>query len=470
MNRILSHPWLAEHAATFRRVAIIVSCLTLAWVIGRLSLMERFPLLIGGAIGLAVFAVCAFRLDWGVLLLLATTLFARVGFATGTQSPLSLSLAFTGALAAAWIVRMLVVDKRIHLLPSPINRPLLAFAAVAIVSTIWSNAVRDPFVIIWDSFPKAQLGALATMILSPAAALLAANHLSTPKHLKRLVILFLTAAVIGLIVVYGKLDLPFFNTSGLFSLWVITLVAGQALFNESLSRRVRIGLGLVAAAWFVYHFNVAITWKSGWLPPLIAGFVLAALRSRRLLIGLVIAAAIFVMINSDYLAGIFEEEEAVSGVTRLAAWEMNWSITSDHLLLGTGAAGYAVYYMSYFPDNAMATHSNYIDVLAQMGLVGSLVFVWFLVSVGRAAWGAVRRIPRGGFEHGLAAGLFAGFAGLIVAMGLGDWFLPFAYTQGIAGYDYTVWGWLIIGVIMVLYHRYVAASGAHVPIQSPRNS
>jgi hypothetical protein len=76
----------------------------------------------------------------------------------------------------------------------------------------------------------------------------------------------------------------------------------------------------------------------------------------------------------------------------------------------------------------------------------------------------VRRVPRGGFEHGLAASLLAGFVGLIVAMGLGDWFIPFAFTQGIAGYDYTVWGWMMIGAIMLLYHRYVATSSSAVPL------
>jgi hypothetical protein len=35
-------------------------------------------------------------------------------------------------------------------------------------------------------------------------------------------------------------------------------------------------------------------------------------------------------------------------------------------------------------------------------------------------------------------------------MAFGDWMLPFAYTQTIAGFDYTVYSWLFIGALLAL--------------------
>jgi hypothetical protein len=35
-------------------------------------------------------------------------------------------------------------------------------------------------------------------------------------------------------------------------------------------------------------------------------------------------------------------------------------------------------------------------------------------------------------------------------MGFGDWLLPFAYTQTISGYSYTVYSWLFMGTILAL--------------------
>ncbi|HEY4690060.1 MAG TPA: O-antigen ligase family protein [Anaerolineae bacterium] len=458
MNLVRNHLRWIELAPGLRRFTIVAACILLAWIIGRLVMNERFPLIVAGAAGLVGVMIVAFKLDWGVVLLLAATLFFKLGFETGTESTLSLTLVLTAALTGIWIVRMLIEDKRLHLRPSPVNRPLIAFAAVAIVSAIWSNLVRDPFVIVWDTFPKVQLGALGTMVLSPAAALLVANNLRTARHIKVFIGLFMAAAVAGLAHIYFHVDLSTLNTRGLFPLWAITLAAGQALFNKSLTKRARVGYGFIALSWFIYQIGEGVTWKSGWVPPLISGLVLATLYSRRLAIGLIVVVMIFVVARSDYLGSILEEENAESGVTRLAAWQQNWDITREHWLLGTGPAGYAVYYMSYIPDRAMATHSNYIDVISQVGVIGSAALVWMLATTGRAAWQLTHRVPRGGFEQGLAYSLLAGFVGLLVAMGLGDWFLPFAYTQGIAGYDYTVWSWMMIGLIMILHQSFTAAT------------
>ncbi|HLF25338.1 MAG TPA: O-antigen ligase family protein [Anaerolineae bacterium] len=468
MSTLLRTLWPSDIQRFLRRAAIILACLGLSWGISQSSLLKAVPLLIMGAIGVSILIVLAFKLDWGVLLLLLVTLFLPVGFATGSQSPITISLALTAVLGLAWFVRMPVERKRVSLLPSPLNRPLLAFAAVAIVSLIWSNITRDPFVRVWESFPRAQLGALSTMVLSPVAALLITNQLKTAKHIRRFIGCFLVAGILGLIRSFGDLNLPFPNTRGLFPLWIITLTAGQALFNEKLSRRVRLFFLAIAAAWFIYQFGQGITWKSGWLPPLVALLGLSVLRSRALFAVALIAGMIFVFAKWDSLSRSFEEEQVESGNTRAAAWEINWQFTHEHLFLGMGPAGYAVYYMTYVPNQGMATHNNYIDVVAQTGVLGLAIFAWMLLAGGRAAWETTRRIRSRGFDYALAISLLCGYAGLIVAMALGDWFIPFAYTQGIAGYDYTVWGWMMIGLIMLLHHRYVIAGDeADAPAPSP---
>jgi hypothetical protein len=39
----------------------------------------------------------------------------------------------------------------------------------------------------------------------------------------------------------------------------------------------------------------------------------------------------------------------------------------------------------------------------------------------------------------------------MVIMMLGDWVIPFTYTQGLGGINYTIWPWLIQGIGMALY-------------------
>ena len=107
--------------------------------------------------------------------------------------------------------------------------------------------------------------------------------------------------------------------------------------------------------------------------------------------------------------------------------------------------------MSYFPTTAMASHSNYIDLFAQTGIVGLGFILWFF---GALVWRGYRLCLRlrgqGGFEEALANAAFAGALGCVAAMALGDWLIPFAYTNTIAGFDYIVYSWLFLGAIPVL--------------------
>jgi O-antigen ligase len=180
--------------------------------------------------------------------------------------------------------------------------------------------------------------------------------------------------------------------------------------------------------------------------------VITFMRSKKLSLILLIALFTLVALRSNYYLGsVFKSEENISGYTRVAAWIANWGITRDHILFGTGPAGYAVYYMTYFPQSAMATHSNYIDILAQTGIVGTAMCLWFFAILVWNGYKLCKRLSRkGGYAEALANAAFAGTIACIVIMGFGDWVFPFAYTQTIAGFDYAVYNWIFMGMIVVI--------------------
>jgi O-antigen ligase len=158
-----------------------------------------------------------------------------------------------------------------------------------------------------------------------------------------------------------------------------------------------------------------------------------------------------VAIGWDYLSEVINLENRISGTTRLTAWGMNWRITKDHLLFGTGPAGYAIYYMTYFPNQAMATHNNYLDMLAQTGIVGFSFLMWFFIRLIWMGWKVLQRLKgKGDFVEAISAACLAGSLGGLMMMFFGDWLFPFAYTQTIAGFDYSVYNWIFMGVILSL--------------------
>jgi O-antigen ligase len=392
------------------------------------------------------------RLEYGVLAIILTAAFVRFSVGTGTESRIVASLLMTGAFVALWLARMLVVDRRLRLKPSSVNVPVLAVVLTAIISYGWGNAFRDPLVVVWSSWPLVQLGALGIMILLPGAFLLTANAISEVRWLKLLCWSMVLIGVLSLASSYLEIGLDFLNTSGLFSLWFVSLAYAQALFNKDLPRWLRLVLlGLVVAGMYIY-FVVRVTWLSGWLPPLVAIATISFLKSKRLFFVMVILVVVYLGLSWDYYAGtVLEAESEESGHTRLDAWEHNWRVTGKHVLFGTGPAGYAAYYMSYFPGEAMATHSNYVDVLAQMGVVGLLFWLWFFGALGWTGY-QLRLHLRGhaDFSEGLANATLAGWVGCVVAMGLGDWLFPFVYTQTIAGFDYAVYNWVFLGAMVAL--------------------
>lgn len=392
------------------------------------------------------------RLEYGVLAIVLTAAFVRFSLSTGTESPLVASLLITAIFCGLWLSRMLVRDRRLYLTRSSANVPVLAFMLVVIMSYAWSNAFLDPLVVLKRSWPFVQLGALGVMILLPGAFLFAANSISEVQWLKLLSWSMVLNGVLFLADYFLPVSISFLNVAGIFSLWFVSLAYAQALFNKKLSVWLRLALLGLTGIWMYVWCIRRVTWLAGWLPSLVAIAAISLMKSRGLFLFLLLLLAVYIGLNWDYYANtVFAAESDESGHTRLAAWQQNWEVTEKHLLFGTGPAGYAAYYMSYFPGKAMATHSNYIDMLSQTGIAGLLMLLWFFGALGWTGYRLRMRLKGvGDFSEGLSSATLAGWLGCVVAMGLGDWLFPFAYTQGIAGFDHAVYSWVLLGGMVAL--------------------
>lgn len=450
--------WLQMRRKLLLSLVVAGGVLVAAPVIGFLTVRIN-PILVfvalAGPLALVGLQFILPRPELGPLLILFAAAFIPFSLPTGTESRLVDSFLLTLFFAGNWLVQMLVVNRRLSLQPSPVNKPLVGFMGVLVISTLWGNVFMDPLVNpanLSSKFIFVQVASALTMMMLPAAFLLVANHINRVQQLQIMAALMLLAGTLSAISWLGPVKLRFINSGGLFSMWVVGLSAGLALFIRKMPRTLRVFLMLLAAAWIYIRFGLGVSWLAGWLPSFIMLAILLAMRSKKLLLIALLAFTVYLTINSDYyLNTVIENETHESGDTRLAAWAVNWRVTGKHLLLGTGPAGYAAYYMSYFPDDAMATHNNVIDLLAQTGIVGLGLCLGFF---GVLAWQGYRlrlRLKgRGDFAEALANIAFAGTVGCIVMMIFGDWLFPFTYTQTIAGFDYVVYSWLFMGAIVAL--------------------
>jgi O-antigen ligase len=121
-------------------------------------------------------------------------------------------------------------------------------------------------------------------------------------------------------------------------------------------------------------------------------------------------------------------------------------------LLGLGFANY-YWYTPLFPIRGYAvsfnSHNNYVDIVAQTGVIGLVCVLWFFWEVGRLGLRLRTQAPAG-FAQAYVYGALGVLAGMVVAAMLGDWVLPFFYNLGLNGFRSSMLGWLFLGGLVSL--------------------
>jgi O-antigen ligase len=324
---------------------------------------------------------------------------------------------------------------------------------------------------------RAQIGGLAIFVLSGAAFLLAGHHLRHERWLERIVWLFLAlggAYIFLYHLVGGALPevghaLDTFFTRGtagsLFWVWLISLAFAQAVFNPHLRASLRAMLWILIGGAFYVRLVLSVDWISGWLPPLVALVTILLASGRYLAVVGTCAAGMLGYLNAPRIATIvMAGDNPYSLETRLEAWRILLGIFKVSPWLGIGPANY-YWYTPLYPILGyyvrFNSHNNYIDLLAQTGVIGLACFLWFMWEVGRLAWRLSLAHPPG-FQQAYALACLGGLAGMLVAGFLGDWVVPFVYNVGLDGFRSSMLGWLFLGGLVAmeaLLRRREPASG-----------
>ncbi len=416
-------------------------------------------ILLAGVLGLIVGVVFFLkgRYEHGILALIpVAALMNFVSLPTGTQSRIPLSLVVALGLMALWLLQLLFVRKeRRPLVPAFINAPLLFFVCESYLSYIWSSIFRDPLVYVPKSFVVVQIAALIVNTFLPLTALFVGNVIKEIRWLKYLAwgIVGAGGLISAIILTHIPLENLFSSGNrGLFATWVCALAFALLLFKGDLRWGTKWLLGIIVLFWVYINFGLGYSWFSGWLPLFVALLVIIFMRDKRLFAGVLLVGAILAALNSSWIYQHLYVDQINDGdAGRLDLWKTNLELVAKHPLLGVGPAGYAVYYMTYNPIDARSTHNNYFDILAQTGILGSVFFVWLLESFFWTGFKLLNSLRgRRDFEEAFGVAAFAGLCGVVVAMFLGDWVLPFAYNQTISGFDNAVFTWMMLGAMVAL--------------------
>jgi O-antigen ligase len=196
------------------------------------------------------------------------------------------------------------------------------------------------------------------------------------------------------------------------------------------------------------------TWTSGWLPGVAGALVILILSRPRLgIFSGLLAGGVFIFANGQASQFIMQGDNEYSLMTRIDAWQILGKMLATSPILGFGPANY-YWYTPLFPIRGYSvvfnSHNNYMDLLAQVGIIGLVCFLWFAGALGWLGWQLRSRLPEG-FQKAYVIGALGGLAGTLAAMMLGDWVIPFVYNVGFTGFRASLLGWMFLGGMVAIY-------------------
>lgn len=325
-----------------------------------------------------------------------------------------------------WVWTM--VSRREFALPrTPLDLFFLGYAAVELLASIFAVDVAYSFFLLHRR-----------LLIIPIVYIFA----GTTRSLADVKLLFgaLIASATG-VALYGLIPvgmhladfLAFRRRLGEFQIYmtaggimmIALLLVIPFLVHRSTPRKVRLLLALASLPMLV---NLYFTFtRSSWLG-LVAGIVvIGALRTRKVLITLLLVVAAVVVFSppailQGRILAIFDPGHPYN-VTRVNMWKVGWKIFLDHPVLGIGDVGTETVWAQYSDPGWKVEghlHNNIVQWTVTIGLVGLAAVLALFVR----AWTAVLRIEREHrgewFEGSLALGALAVMAGFHVN-GLFEW-------------------------------------------------
>ncbi len=441
----------------FKWVAIPILLILIAILSPMLATRNLFASLIIGVF--AVILGAFILLKWpgaGFPILVAASLIVPIRINTGTQTSINSAMIVSIGMIGLWLFDMITRQKQILLLPANVIKPSIMFIVIAIIAFLFGQLPWYPG---RSASLFSQLGGLSLFILLTLTMIVTIHRLSEIKWLQATVWIFIILGGIYNIAFLIPPIRPYVNRifqravlDSLFWLWLLVLTFGQAYLNQSLSPKVRIILGLSTIAIFYNLFIMKQSWTSGWFPAIAAVFCVVLFTKPKLAISLVGVVGILFLISSQFTNElIMGGDNEYSLLTRLEAWKILGEIIKANPLFGLGPSNYyffTPFYRILGYSVSFNSHNNYIDIVAQIGLLGLIAYFWLIFEIFTSGWRARKLVKNPNFEYAYIYSALGGVIGIIVAGMFGDWVIPFIYNVGMEGFRASVLGWVFMGALV----------------------
>jgi O-antigen ligase len=380
-----------------------------------------------------------------------------VPFMLGTGSASAISFSIILLVTELGILFLNMFQKKIQL--HRIEIILLIYAVVVLLSfgfgqLRWYPTAAAPL--------RAQLGGVGIFILSFLGLYLSGNRIVKDSHLAWLLGAFIAGG--GFFVTIRAIpgpwnrvaDILFYQGAlgSVFWIWMVSACLSIAIAGNHLRLIYRVIAVWVMGVCFYLTFYLGSDWVSGWLPPFIAVAIILLFYKPKLIMVFFAIGVAGAILKWDSIVDMFMVgDNPYSLSTRLAAWEIMLEVIKVSPFLGLGPANYH-YYTPLFSIMGYSvrfnSHNNYIDIIAQTGLVGFAVFAWFAIELVLLVWRLWSTKSDSPMQNIYLLTCTGGIAATLISGILGDWFLPFVYNVGLGGMRSSLVFWIFAGGVVAI--------------------
>lgn len=377
------------------------------------TLAAFFPLIVLAIIAGVLFASITFHFPvFGIIVATLATLLGEFGRVEVLgSSALALDLIIPLVLIS-WLARKLIRKESIPL--DRVSGTLLAFFLLAILSLIIGSTDLASSELKFAALHLLRFIAIAGLYLVARDV----TKASSEKIVGGLLLTGVLLAVAGFTLLQM---LPDFTEAGLTDLgwdphigrlastwfdpnfvagalaFLLPLAGAYFLSSKKVSRQVSLLLvaGVLLAALLLTYS------RSGLLALGIGGIILGLIKSRRLLIAMLVMAVIGIAASPRLSERVVELGRSVTSLSgesqqvldptaqlRADSWQEGLRVWQANPILGTGFGAYKFHqgFISEDSHAATGTDASLLNVAATTGTVGLLLFLIFLVNLGRNAW------------------------------------------------------------------------------------
>ncbi|HEU5227213.1 MAG TPA: O-antigen ligase family protein [Ktedonobacteraceae bacterium] len=395
-------------------------------------------------------------------------------------------------LTVIWIIGKLLSQRKAGrwLLSPALLLPLLALIFVGLISMTLSHLFPDPYVTY--SFPHAStsiwvVNAAEVMLLIglPLFLVVVPGVVHTTRHVRWALIAYMIvgslyalgtifAAPLGLYskeVILGIRRPEVFGSvsSGLGTLLVLfaSIALCQALYHTT--RRARIIWGVLTALFSVGA--IMTIGRESWIALFLAimTIVIVYTRNWKLPILVVIPLIPLLLVSG---ATNFYDPSHVYGTDRLVIWQDAITIWQHSPIIGIGAGNYQFFDIAYGKDVVGVAHNQYLQVLAEMGVLGFACLLWVM---GATTWVTINsfRKAKTALGKSLALAYLAYFVSIIFGGFFTSSFVPSAADGGgTEAFVSASYRWLLLGLVLSIptWERELTPSSESIIDAEPQQS